>query len=869
MKRLVFFLIFACTFTASSQVGKRLTNMTKVQGDTVQATVLIAPGFSPSTIAGYPYDLTGIESLSRPILRLEEDGVWRPKEGIIVGADSTDVLYMATADSIAKLPQSIYNAKVFGAKGNGSTADNAAIQRAIDTAYARGGGYVYLPKVATYYKLDTTLFLKTGVALVGDGPGSTLKTTKSNLYLVRADSISSFALNGIKLSGADTDPGIAVYISMGSSYGIVSQCVIDGSYLGVNIVQSNFEAGHTSPHDLNIIDNTIINAQLNGVGISCDGVRLNISGNDILNSGEKTEVGFGGAGIEARGIGYSTISNNRIYGGRYSGGGYFVDGIRVELMTGTPNIQPHHLTISGNAISSVSGDGINGLCIDHSAITGNVIDSCVSAISINGSATYSLRADGNTVTGNVLRDCTTGILFNGGTDANPTGNALTGNIISRMTDYGVYLNQTFRNLITGGVITECGDYGIYALNSQHNYFSGVVVASSGDSLGVSGIRTNNADSSVFSNVIAYNNSGYGLSISTNDSGVVLNGCVFYGNSASPYIDQGIQTQVYNTNGITSDSIFGRASNITGNARFRDDVLIDTNLTVLGYGWFEGGVNSFKSTNSDVDTYYHTGAQSNSNNLSRTWYFKGQGGTNKYLVQETAYCVDTTSNSEDSQYGVYTMKDGSWGQYFLIDKNAVKVGPHTLSIRTDAMRSNADTWMSMNHGSIGHETTTQGGVANTLIAWPFMVNAPYGIDSMRFEVTTAQTGSHVAFGIYEDQDGDLLPDSLRVPLGAYTTTSNTVRADTVSIAYTFKPNTLYFLAVNANGGTPATLRAMSPRALQQLLGHNPAIGTGANYLYWSKSSAYTYPDALPSLFPQDATRGASAYAPPIVMWRVKP
>jgi len=765
--------------------------------------------------------------------------------------------------------QRVINVAAFGARADGSTADNASIQNAIDFAASLGGGVVYLPKTSASYKLDTTLFMASNVSIRGDGVLSTLSTTKENLYLLRMDSVAHSSVEGVRFSGAATNPGIAVYVSQGSSYSAVKNCIIDGAYLGVAIVKSNFESGHTSPHDISVTDNTILHAELNGVGISCDGYRLDVSGNDIIDSGERTEDGQGGAGIEARGISYSTISRNRIRGGQYSGGGYYVDGIRVELMTGSPNVASHHLAINGNTIGGVSGDGINGLCIDHSSITGNVIDSCASAISINGSATYSMRADGNVVSGNVLRDCSSGIIFNGGTNANPTGNAVTGNVISRMSTYGIFLDQAHRNVVVGGVISECGDYGVYALNAQHNYFNGVVVANSSDSLSVGGFRTNNADSSVFAGIVAYDNSGFGLSISSNCAGIVVSGAVFNGNTSGPYIDQGTGTRITDTEGMTADSVYGRVINITGDARFRDNVLVDTNLTVLGYGWFEGGINSFKSTNSDVETYYHTGTQSNSNNLSRTWYFKGQGGTNKYLVQEAAYCVDTTSNSEDSQYGIYTMKDGSWGQYFLVDKNAVKVGPHTLSVRTDAMRSNADTWMSMNHGSIGHETTTQGGVANRLIAWPFMVNAPYGIDSMRFEVTTAQTGSHVAFGIYEDQNGDLLPDSLRVPLGAYTTTSNAVVADTVSIAYTFKPNTLYFLAVNANGGTPATLRAMSPRALQQLLGHNPAIGTGANYLYWSKSSTYTYPDALPSLFPQDATRGASAYAPPIVMWRVKP
>ncbi|MFC0708345.1 glycosyl hydrolase family 28-related protein, partial [Azorhizophilus paspali] len=72
-----------------------------------------------------------------------------------------------------------YNVKDFGALGDGVSDDRAAIQAAIDAAYAAGGGTVYLP--AGEYRVSPTgdpgdgcLMLKDGVYLAGDGMDETV-----------------------------------------------------------------------------------------------------------------------------------------------------------------------------------------------------------------------------------------------------------------------------------------------------------------------------------------------------------------------------------------------------------------------------------------------------------------------------------------------------------------------------------------------------------------------------------------------------------------------------------------------------------------------------------------------------------------------
>lgn len=72
----------------------------------------------------------------------------------------------------------IFNVRDYGAKGDGSTLDTAAIQRALDAAHAAGGGTVYIP-AGTYIvhsisgkASDGALQIRSNVTLVGDGMGA-------------------------------------------------------------------------------------------------------------------------------------------------------------------------------------------------------------------------------------------------------------------------------------------------------------------------------------------------------------------------------------------------------------------------------------------------------------------------------------------------------------------------------------------------------------------------------------------------------------------------------------------------------------------------------------------------------------------------
>ena len=79
----------------------------------------------------------------------------------------------------AAVPASVYNVRDYGAVGNGTADDRAAIQAAIDAAHAAGGGVVYLP-AGTYgvtgqaHDYDGALQLEDNVFLKGAGMGQSV-----------------------------------------------------------------------------------------------------------------------------------------------------------------------------------------------------------------------------------------------------------------------------------------------------------------------------------------------------------------------------------------------------------------------------------------------------------------------------------------------------------------------------------------------------------------------------------------------------------------------------------------------------------------------------------------------------------------------
>lgn len=107
----------------------------------------------------------------------------------------------------------------FFARGNGTQDDTVPIQNAIDSAFAAGGGTVYMPR--GHYRTTATIILKSGVTLIGDGRLSILDLDGDHNGIDTESSSSGIRLTNFAFAGraAGTPVTIraALRITVGSS----------------------------------------------------------------------------------------------------------------------------------------------------------------------------------------------------------------------------------------------------------------------------------------------------------------------------------------------------------------------------------------------------------------------------------------------------------------------------------------------------------------------------------------------------------------------------------------------------------------------------------------------------------------------------
>lgn len=286
------------------------------------------------------------------------------------------------------------NVKDAGAVGDSSTDDTASIQKALDCAFANGGGYtVYFPPGA--YKITSGLIVHRNVDLVGEGVGwgsviyaTNLASGTSAINIDGATQTGGWAFKNT-ISGLNIDmwhsPGNSA-IKINSAYNIrivdtyvrtiVASYTGTSTAAGIDINNSN----HVT------LDHSIIYGENTGVGY---GLKTNDSWVTALNvdiEGHSSNIIVSESAV---GKGKFNMFGGYLerfgqFGIRFNSTSYNnIDGVVIKV----PNTSPHGISFNGsqnNNITGVSltcGTGTNCTAINGS--TGNNIATTTSLIQGN------------------------------------------------------------------------------------------------------------------------------------------------------------------------------------------------------------------------------------------------------------------------------------------------------------------------------------------------------------------------------------------------------------------------------------------------------------------------------------------------------
>jgi len=349
----------------------------------------------------------------------------------------------------------------FGLKGDGTTDDAAALQTAIDTISAAGGGALVLePKT---YRINSTVALKSNVTLRGVGD-LTVIALGANAVMLSIGAITNVTLENFKLDGrratytntANTGiygpaPGGASNIRLSA---VTVQSVAGAGILllassgthTTNVVIRNSVTDDTGAHGIitqDYVDQvTITNTRVSNFGMlyaDRPGITVSRNGSDVIVTnnlviGSPSALGTSVHGISLDGVTRATVANNTITG---------TIGYGIEI-TGAAAVLSR-VAVTGNAIgptqsrSCIVLDGANALVADNVAITGNTCKgSAAEGIYVFVGGTPAASHTNVTISDNVIdTPGTVGILLN-----SLVNFTVANNTIRNAVQSGIYLDAT-------------------------------------------------------------------------------------------------------------------------------------------------------------------------------------------------------------------------------------------------------------------------------------------------------------------------------------------------------------------------------------------------------------------------------------------
>ena len=326
-------------------------------------------------------------------------------------------------------PNITMDVRYFGAKGDGSTNDTAAIQAAI--AACPVGGEVLVP--AGTYKVSGIALSVAGVSLKGEGILHLANASNTSVITVSASGVK---VEGIEIDGNASNQGAGawhgIWVERGLSNVEVSGVYThnckdtgiagDGNLTGCKFSNNHVEScaygirptlGSGFPFSYGAIDgNTIFDCSADGIGTV--GIQ-----HSTINNNKIARMGAACVALEAN-CWHTTVSGNALMGKNDHSSG---PGVQVN--------DSHHITVTGNTIE-LCGYGVvagGGNTSSDVLISGNSIHNCGwinYAILVTTSETppYSYRA---TVGPNIITDSPYGALsLNGVSDCVMQGNEING-----------------------------------------------------------------------------------------------------------------------------------------------------------------------------------------------------------------------------------------------------------------------------------------------------------------------------------------------------------------------------------------------------------------------------------------------------------
>ena len=426
------------------------------------------------------------------------------------------------------------NVKDFGAKGDGTTDDTAAIQAAIDHVSATGTyGTVIIPPSSGEY-IFTQIQNKAKVTLLGTGGVLKLKDNTANdvsanfypVYNLTGDEVTYDGLIIDGNSANNTLYNVCDSITCTGEGSIVRNCkLLDAADSGITF--SRAARGQC-------INNYIKGAKDAGIYVNNTSETSDDIQGAVISGNICEDCDYGGINLK-RSTGYVVVTNNTISN---CGNGFTVE----DFGTGSGG-NPSHLLIANNLCKDIGynfrtlspAPSESGLIVQLSkycVVSGNKFVNVSGQVFVLDGAQYC------SVTGNNFRGYTTnprptgfgnvGLMLTVRSSVSPDYNTISGNVITGCEDEGIHVTAGEYNSITGNVVKDIdgagasnqafridadGDNNIVSDNIFHAPTVDLTINSAAlgnifttnktpnaTGTGINGIRRNNTDTTPVGNV---------------------------------------------------------------------------------------------------------------------------------------------------------------------------------------------------------------------------------------------------------------------------------------------------------------------------------------------------------------------------------